>query len=62
MMLLKLTKAESVEQHLMTCYPAEVAKPGELVIHYAPEGAKAMDFVVKIQSCTIRCFSRENKA
>jgi hypothetical protein len=44
---LKLSKAESVEQHLMTCYPAEVAKPGELVIHYAPEGAKAMDFVVK---------------
>ena len=31
----------------MTCYPAEVAKPGEMVIHYAPEGAKAMDFVVR---------------
>jgi len=44
---IKLTKAESVEQHLMTCYPAEIAKPGELVIHYAPEGAKAMDFVVR---------------
>jgi len=44
---LKLSKAESVEQHLMTCYPAEVAKPGELVIHYAPEGAKVLDFVVR---------------
>lgn len=47
---LKLTAAESIEQHLMTCYPAEVTKPGELVIHYAPEGEKAMDFVVKYNS------------
>jgi hypothetical protein len=31
----------------MTCHPADVAKPGELTIHYAPEGAKAVDFVVK---------------
>lgn len=45
--LVKLTKAESLTEHLMTCYPAEVTKPGQLVIHYAPEGAKAMDFVVK---------------
>lgn len=45
--LVKLTKAESLVGHLMTCYPAEVVKPGELVIHYAPEGAKAMNFVVK---------------
>jgi len=44
---LKLTKAELVEQHLMTCYPAEVTKPGELIIHYAPEGAKVLNFVVK---------------
>ena len=42
----KLSKAESLVHHLMTCYPAEVAKPGQLVIHYAPEGAKVMDFVV----------------
>lgn len=45
--LVKLTKAESLTEHLMTCYPAEVAKPGKLVIHYAPEGAAAKDFVVK---------------
>jgi hypothetical protein len=44
---LKLTRAESIVQHLMTCYPAEVTKPGELVIHFAPEGEKARDFVVK---------------
>lgn len=44
--LVNLSKAESLVQHLMTCYPAEVAKPGQLVIHYAPEGAKAMDFIV----------------
>jgi hypothetical protein len=44
---LKLSKAESITQHLMTCHPADVAKPGELTIHYAPEGAKAVDFVVK---------------
>lgn len=43
----KLTKAESIVQHLMTCYPAEVTKPGKLTIHYAPEGAKAMDFVIR---------------
>ena len=42
----KLAEYRSVVQHLMTCYPAEVAKPGEMVIHFAPEGEKAMDFVV----------------
>ena len=42
----KLTEAQSVVQHLMTCYPAELAKAGELLIHYAPEGEKAMDFVI----------------
>jgi len=44
---LNLTEAGSVVQHLMTCYPAEAIKLGELVIHFAPEGEKAMDFVVK---------------
>ncbi|MCX6237394.1 MAG: heparinase II/III family protein [Bacteroidia bacterium] len=42
----KLTQTKSVVQHLMTCYPAEVLKPGELVIHSAPEGGKAMDFTI----------------
>jgi hypothetical protein len=42
-----LQKADNIVQHLMTCYPAEVTKPGELVIHYQPEGATAKDFVIK---------------
>jgi len=43
----KLTESQSIVQHLMTCYPAEIAKAGELVIHYAPEGEKAADFTVR---------------
>lgn len=42
----KLEKATELTQHLMTCYPADVAKPGELVIHYQPKGSTAKDFVV----------------
>ena len=42
-----LQKAESVVQHFMTCYPAEVTKPGELTIHYLNEAGKAIDFVIK---------------
>jgi hypothetical protein len=36
-----LKTAGQVTEHLMTCYPAEVEKPGKLVIHY-----KGRDFVV----------------
>src|SRR5674476_1274493 len=43
---ISLQHAESVVQHLMTCYPAEVVKPGKLVIHYAPEGGTVIDFAV----------------
>jgi hypothetical protein len=43
---LLLNKAEQVTEHLMTCYPAEVTKPGELVIHYAPQDGTAKDFVI----------------
>lgn len=42
-----LQKAEKITQHLMTCYPAEITKPGELVIHYKPKEGEAKDFVVK---------------
>lgn len=42
----KLSGKASVVQHLMTCYPAKVNKPGEVVIHYAPEGALSKDFVI----------------
>lgn len=41
-----LAKADDITQHLMTCYPADITKPGELVIHYQPKGGKATDFVV----------------
>jgi hypothetical protein len=34
-------------QSLMTCYPAEVASPGQLVIHFAPANEKAIDFIIK---------------
>ena len=42
----QLKKADAITQHLMTCYPAEVGKPGQLIIHYAPKGGQASDFVV----------------
>ena len=31
----------------MTCYPAEISRPGELVIHYKPKTGESKDFVVK---------------
>lgn len=43
---ISLQRAESMTQHLMTVYPAEVRKPGELVIHYAPKGGETKDFVI----------------
>lgn len=42
-----LQKAVSVVEHLMTCYPVEITKPGEVVIHYNNTENKAIDFVVK---------------
>jgi hypothetical protein len=41
-----LRKAESVTQNIMTCYPAEVVKPGRLVIHCEPKDGKPRDFVI----------------
>ena len=41
-----LKQATSVTQHIMTCYPAEVGKPGELIIHYAPKQGQAKDFIL----------------
>lgn len=37
-----LSKAEKITQHLMTCYPTDISKEGELTIHY-----KGGDFVLK---------------
>lgn len=42
-----LKNAGSVVQHLMTCYPAELLKPGEVVIHYQTKDGKKTDFVVQ---------------
>ncbi|MDR1335253.1 MAG: heparinase II/III-family protein, partial [Tannerella sp.] len=42
-----LREAVSVTQHLMTCYPAEVARPGEVVIHYGTKEGQTLDFMVK---------------
>jgi len=44
---LSLKKANRITEHLMTCYPAEVGKAGELIIHYQPKNVPAKDFVVK---------------
>lgn len=45
--IISLKTADKITEHLMTCYPAEVSKPGELVIHYKPKDAAAKDFVIK---------------
>ena len=42
-----MQKVESVVQHLMTCYPAEITTTGEVTIHYQTADQKAIDFVVK---------------
>jgi hypothetical protein len=42
-----LKQANGLTEHLMTCYPAEVTRPGELVIHYKPAGGTARDFNIR---------------
>jgi hypothetical protein len=42
-----LKKTGPITEHLMTCYPAEVIKPGELVIHYQPKHGQPKDFVIQ---------------
>ncbi|MGV3503392.1 MAG: heparinase II/III domain-containing protein [Adhaeribacter sp.] len=44
---ISLQQAQSLTQHLMTCYPAEVRKPGELVIYYKPKQGPAREFVIR---------------
>lgn len=51
-----LKKSEGIVQHIMTCYPAEVIKPGEMIIHYQPEGAAAKDFVIKYNAKQLQPF------
>jgi hypothetical protein len=42
-----LKKAGLITEHLMTCYPAEVIKPGELVIHCKPKNGTAKDLIIQ---------------
>ncbi|MGI8637311.1 MAG: heparinase II/III domain-containing protein [Segetibacter sp.] len=44
---ISLKKADKITEHVMTCYPSEVTKPGELVIHYKPKDGIAKDFEIK---------------
>jgi hypothetical protein len=37
----------SITEHIMTCYPANLETPGNLVIHYKADGDQAQDFVIK---------------
>ena len=51
---ISLKSAEKITEHLMTCYPAEISKPGELVIHYQPKNGASKDFVVKYNPAKMR--------
>jgi hypothetical protein len=42
-----LKQAGPITEHLMTCYPTEVIKPGELVIHCKPKNGEAKDVVIQ---------------
>jgi len=45
--IISLQKAEKITEHLMTCYPAEISKPGELTIHYISDNKEPKDFVIR---------------
>jgi hypothetical protein len=47
---ISLQKADKITQHLVTCYAAEVIKPGELTIHYTTINKEPKDFVIKYNS------------
>ena len=42
-----LKKAHELTEHVMTCYPAEVKTPGELVVHYKIKEEKPREFVIR---------------
>ncbi|HEX5026445.1 MAG TPA: heparinase, partial [Agriterribacter sp.] len=45
--LVSLNKTNELVEHVMTCYPAELTKEGELVIHFSSEKTSAKDFVIR---------------
>jgi hypothetical protein len=51
---ISLKKADKITEHLMTCYPAEVSKPGEITIHYKPKEGEAKDFVVRYNAAQMK--------
>ncbi|HEX6227698.1 MAG TPA: heparinase II/III family protein [Chryseolinea sp.] len=42
-----LKQVNELTEHMMTCYPAEVKTPGELIIHYKVNDGQIRDFVIK---------------
>ena len=42
-----LEKANTITNHLLTCFPAEVKKPGEVLIHYQPKDGQRKDFIIE---------------
>ena len=48
--MVSLSTSEKVTQHIMTCYPAEIKTPGELLIHYKTAAGTIKDFVIKYNS------------
>jgi hypothetical protein len=51
---INLKQASDLTQHVMTCYPAEITRPGDLVIHYKPSGRSARDFVIRYNKDQLR--------
>jgi hypothetical protein len=52
--IISLKRSDKITEHLMTCYPAEVGKPGELIIHYKPKDASPKDFMIIYNSKQMR--------
>ena len=44
---ISLSKANSITEYLVTCHPAEVKKPGEVIIHYVSKDGTNKDFIVE---------------
>jgi hypothetical protein len=51
-----LQQATEITQHLMTCYPSEVVKPGELIIHYKPMNGTVRDFSIRYNKDQLNAF------
>ncbi len=45
--MLSLKHASKITEHIITCYPTEIVKPGELLIHFQPKDAGSKDFIIK---------------